>query len=103
MDVNSIRNKFVSIQELIKSTFYIFLISETKNDDSFPNALFKIEGCKSFTKNRGAFGGGLLCYVNKKLNCRFLESCLPNIFIEILPLELRHLNSKWLILARAVA
>ena len=44
------------------------------------------------------FRGGLLIYVNEKLNCRSLESCLPNAIIEILPLELRLLNSKWLIL-----
>ena len=98
MNVNSIRNKFVSIQELIRRTFDIFLISETKIDDSFPNAQFKIEGFKSFRKDRDAFGGGLLFYVNEKLNCRSLESCLPNTIIEILPLELRLLNSKWLIL-----
>ena len=98
LNVNSIRNKFVSIQELIKRTFDIFLISETKIDDSFPNAQFKIEGYKTFRKDRDAFGGGLLFYVNEKLNCRSLESCLPNTIIEILPLELRLLNSKWLIL-----
>ena len=30
------------ILELIKRTFDIFLISETKIDDSFPNAQFKV-------------------------------------------------------------
>ena len=44
LNINSIRNKFVSIQEHIKSTFDIFLISETKIDDSFPNTQFNIEG-----------------------------------------------------------
>ena len=73
LNVNSICNNFVSIQELIKSTFDIFLISETKIDDSFPNAQFKIEGYKSFRENRDAFGGELLFYVN--------ESCLPNTFV----------------------
>ena len=58
---------------------------------------FRIEGCKSFRKDRDAFGGGLLFYVNEKLNCRSLEICLPNTFIEILSLELRLLNSKWFI------
>ena len=43
-------NKFVSIQELFKSTFGKILISETKIDDSFPNAQFKIESYKSFRK-----------------------------------------------------
>ena len=98
LNVNSIRNKFVSIQELIKRTFDIFLIIETKIDDSFPNEQFKIEGYKSFRKDRDTFGGGFLFYVNEKLNCRSLESCLPNMIIEILPFEIRLLNSKWLIL-----
>ena len=81
LNVNSIRNKLAYIEELIKRTFDIFLISETEIDDSFPNAYFKTEGYKRFRKN-----------------CRSLESCLPNTIIEILPLELRLLNSKWLIL-----
>ena len=93
LNMNSIRNKFVSIKELIKRTFDIFLIGETKINDSFPNAKFKIEGYKSFRKDRDPFGGGLLFYVNENLNCRSLESCLPNTIIEILPLELRLLNS----------
>ena len=98
LNVNSIRNKFVSIQELIKRTFDIFLISETKIDDSIPKAQFKIEGYKSFTKDRDTFGGGLLFYVNEKPNCTSLKRCLPNTIIQILPLEIRLLNSKWLIL-----
>ena len=44
LNVHSIRNKFVSTQELVKSTFDIILISETKINDSFPNGRFKIEG-----------------------------------------------------------
>ena len=50
LNVNSIRNKFVSIQELIKRTFDIFSVSETKIDDLFPNAQFKIEGYKVLGK-----------------------------------------------------
>ena len=98
LNVNSIRNKFVSIQELIKRTFDIFLISETMIDGLFPNAQFKIEGYKSFRKGRDASRGGVLFYINEKLKCRYLEICLPNTFIEISPLELRLLCSKWLIL-----
>ena len=88
------------MEELIKSTstFYIFVIRETNIDNSFSNAQFKIEGYKSFRKDRDVFGGGLLFYVNEKLNCRSLKICLPHTYIEILPLELRLLNSRWLIL-----
>ena len=42
LNVNSIRNKFVSIQELIKRTFDILLTSETKIDDSFLYAQLKV-------------------------------------------------------------
>ena len=79
-----------------KKTFDISLINKTKSDDSYPSAQFKIEGYKRFWIDRDAYGGGLLFYVNE--NCRSLEICLPNTFIEILPLELRLLNSKWLML-----
>ena len=83
LNVNSIRNKFVTIQELIKRTFDTFLISETKIDDSFPNVQFIFEVYKSFRKDRDAVEGGLLFYVNGNLNRRSLEICLPNAFIEI--------------------
>ena len=73
LNVNSICNKFVSIEELIKRTFDIFLISETKIDDLFPNAQFKIEGYKSFRKGRDASRGGILFYINEKLKCRYLR------------------------------
>ena len=84
------------------------MISEHKVDDSSPNGQFKIKGFKSF-KDRNAFGGGLLFYV-EKLNCRSLEICLLNTFIKttirtyahklkkILLLELTFINWKWLIL-----
>lgn len=38
----------------------MFLISETKLDDSFLNAQFKIESYESFKTDRYAFGKGLL-------------------------------------------
>ena len=73
---------------------HLKLVSETNIDDPFSDAQFKIGACKSFRKDQDAFEGGLLFYANKKLNCRSLESCLPNNFIEIFPLELRLLNFK---------
>ena len=59
-----------------QNTFNIILISETKIDDSFPNAQVKMEGYKSFRKVQDVFGGGPLFHVNEKLNCRSLESFL---------------------------
>ena len=98
MNVNYIRKQFVSVQVIIKSTVDKFVISETKIADSLLNALFKIEGYKSFKQDRDVFGEWLLFYIHEKLNCRYRENCLRNTYVEILPLEHRLLNSKWLLL-----
>ena len=44
LNVNSLRNKFVAVEELIKNKIDVCLISETKVDESFPNQQFKING-----------------------------------------------------------
>ena len=44
LNINSLRNKFESISELIKGKFDIFLINETKVDASFPINQFAMSG-----------------------------------------------------------
>ena len=58
LNVNSLRNKLISIEELIKSKLDIFLVSETKIDHSFPNQQFSIDGYKTYCRDRNNFGGG---------------------------------------------
>ena len=74
MNISSCRNKSASIQELIKSTFDIFLISETTINDSFANVQFKIEGYKSFRKDQDSFGGGLT--QNKSSLIKYMLECI---------------------------
>ena len=64
LNINSIRNKFLEIEELIKENFSIFLVSETKIDESFPSDMFRIDGFSSYRLDRDRFGGGLLLYVD---------------------------------------
>ena len=59
LDVNSLKNKFVFAQDLIRD-FDIFLISESKLDDTFPNDQFKIDHYKIFRFDRNRYGGGLV-------------------------------------------
>ena len=40
LNVNSLRNKIESIADVIQGTFDIFLLSETKIDEIFPNKQF---------------------------------------------------------------
>ena len=44
LNINSFRNKFDKINELIKSFVDVFMISETRLDDSFPEGQFFIDG-----------------------------------------------------------
>ena len=73
LNVNSIRNKFESVQEIVQNTFDIFLVCETKIDSSFPNQQFCIPEYRIFRNDRNACGGGLLFYVNQDLNCKVLN------------------------------
>ena len=66
----------------------IFLISETKLDDSFPSAQFKIEGFTTLCRyNSSDKGGGLLFYVREDISSRLLQWKLQrnveSLFVEI--------------------
>ena len=52
LNVNSLRNKIEAVEELIRNNIDIFLFSETKLDETFPNQQFKIRGHKSFKRDR---------------------------------------------------
>ena len=74
ININSIRNKFEDLKYIIKDKIDILLISETKIDNSFPEAQFSIDGySKPYRYDRNAFGGGYLAYFRKDIPCRQLN------------------------------
>ena len=95
--MNSIRNKFEPVQEIIQNTFDIFLVCETKIDSSFPNQQFCIPEYRIFRKDRNARGGRLLFYVNRDLNCKVLNKYPTRQDLEILVLELKLSKTNWLV------
>ena len=92
LNVNSIRNRFESVQEIVQNIFDIFLASETKTDSSFPNQQFYIPEYRIFQKDRNARDGGLLFYANLDLNCKVLNKYPTRQDLEILVLELKLSN-----------
>ena len=92
LNVNSIRNKFESVQEIVQNTFDIFLVCETKLDSSFLNPQFYILEYRIFGKDRNACGGGLLFYANQDLNCKVLNKYPTSQDLENLVLELKKTN-----------
>ena len=65
--LNSVTNKFSSLQQNFLSKIDILLLSENKIDNSFPDSKFFAKGFKMYRKNRTKTGGGILLYVNKNL------------------------------------
>ena len=98
LNVNSIRNKFESVQEIIQNTFDIFLVCETKTYTFFPNQQFCIPEYSIFRKDRNARGGGLFFYVNQDLNCKVLNKYPTRQDLEILVLELKLSKTNWLVI-----
>ena len=73
-DVNSLRNKFESVADVIQGTYDIFPLSETKTDESFPDKQFCLNNFRRFRKDRNQYRGGIMFYVNKNLPCKRLTA-----------------------------
>ena len=98
LNINSMRNKFSSLQQTVLSKTDILLLSETKIDDSFPNSQFYAEGFKMYRKDRTKTGGGLLLYVNENLPGKIINSYKFKENSEIIVFEFSVSNKKWLLL-----
>ena len=63
ININSLRNKFEMLQEVIGNSIDVLLISETKLDTSFPSSQFALDGftppCR-LDRNRTQHGGIML-------------------------------------------
>ena len=88
LNINSIRHTLELLKELIGINLDIFLISETKLNDTFPPGQYLIDGYQvPFRFDRNDNGGGLLLYFRdhipwKKLKLEF-NSGIEAIAIEI--------------------
>ena len=88
LNINSLRNKFEALKNLMQGKVDIFIISETKIDESFPLNQFLIDGFSApFRLDRNDEGGGIIIYIRDDIPCKELTSHLPSniegIFIEL--------------------
>ena len=74
LNVNWIRKKFEALTFIIDNNIDMFLISETKLDDSFPSAQFLIKGFSApYRVDRNSKGGGLLFYIREDIPSKILR------------------------------
>ena len=84
------------LSELIKGFVDVFMISETKLDDSFPEGQFFIDGYDTpFTYDQNGNSGGIFLYFREDIPAKVIHCDFPtseSFFVEIN----RH-KKKWLI------
>ncbi|CAC5388052.1 unnamed protein product [Mytilus coruscus] len=68
LNINSLRYKFEPIKDLLhRNLVDILFLSETKIDESFPNAQFCVDNFTIWRADRNQHGGGLIAYVRSDL------------------------------------
>ena len=74
LNINSIRNKFENLCELVAGNVDILCIAETKLDPSFPNSQFLIPGFhKPLRMDVSSRRGELLVYIKSFLQSEMLK------------------------------
>ena len=98
LNINSLRNKLTDLKVILKYlSLDYFILSETKLDESFPNAQFTLDGYEiRERRDRNKFGGGLTEYVRKGLICNKTAKCEP-ISNECICSEVTFSKKKWVI------
>ena len=97
LNINSIRNKIEFLKELIGINVDIFLISETKLNDTFPTGQFLINGYQLPLRFDRNGNGGLLLYCRDHIPCKKLNFDF-NPVIEVIAIEINLKKRKWLLI-----
>ena len=96
LNINSIRNKFDLLVDMVKDKVDVLVISETKIDGTFPNEQFKAPGYSNPIRlDRNDRGGGLLLYTRSDIPTRQLT--LMHRTIECIITEMTISKKKWLV------
>ena len=73
VNINSFRHKFAHVQEILSKHRVDYLaISESKLDDSFPDAQFTVQGYNIYRQDNTSTSGGLIIYVRSDIPQRRL-------------------------------
>ena len=73
LNINSIREMFECLKDIIGTSIDMLLISETKLNDTFPQGQFVINGFRApFMEDRNDKGDGLLLFLKDHVPCRII-------------------------------
>ena len=94
LNINSLRNKFDFLVQIMSNNVDLLLVSETKVDSSFPNAQFHIAGYTMYRRDRNLNGGGILLYIKEDIPSSLL---MIDDYFEAFYVEINIRKRKWLI------
>ena len=99
ININFLESKFEALESLIKDTLDMFVVTETKIDESYPTSQFKIEGFGSpFRLDGNKHVGGIMVYIREHLPCKLIQFHNKPKDIEAIIFELTLRNKKWIIM-----
>ena len=79
ININSLRNKFELLAEMVRDKVDLLMISETKLDSSFPIAQFYMKSySKPYRLDRNSKGGGIILYVKEDIPSKLINSSFTN-------------------------
>ena len=100
ININSVRNKFDSLQEIVMGKVDILVVAETKIDASFPTAQFSAERYhKPYRLDVSEKSGGILVYISSSIPSRQLHYKNLNLSIQAVPFEINLRKDKWLVIS----
>ena len=74
LNINSIRNKFDFLIDIIKDNFDILMTSESKLDDSFPDSQFLIKGfCQPFCLDQNR-NDGVIMFIRSHITAKVIST-----------------------------
>ena len=81
LNINSLPNKFEQLKETVLKYVDVLVLTETKLDDSFPQAQFLVEGfSEPYRYDRNRKGGGVMIYIRDDIPSK----CFENINFQVI-------------------
>ena len=98
LNINSLRNKLDALVGIVSGKLDIFVLTETKLNETFPKNQFLIDGfIPPFRLDRNGPGGGVMIYVREDIPCKILNKHSTPENFEGICLEVNIRKRKWLL------
>ena len=99
ININSLRNKFERLTEIVRDKVDLLIIFETKLNSPFPNAQFFLKSySKPYRLHRNSKGGGIILYVREGIPLKLINSSCIDHGKEYFLIELNLRKKNWLII-----